>query len=175
VNKADLMTAEQRLAIAEANPDCVFISAERGEGIEELEVRLRGYLPESPFLYDPEDISTQSTRFFVSEMVRETALEQLEDEVPYSVACEVEEYREEGDPIYIRAVLYVERDSQKAILIGHKGERIRKIGQAARAKVEGLVGSRVYLDLWVKVLDNWRRNVGALRRFGFVVPEERSP
>ena len=175
VNKSDLMSTAQRDEIADANPDCVFISAELGHGIAELEHRLRGYLPESPFLYDPEDISTQSMRFFVSEMVRETALEQLEDEVPYSVACEVEEYREDGDPIYIRAVLYVERDSQKAILIGHKGERIRNIGQAARAKVEGLLGSRVYLDLWVKVLDNWRRNAGALRRFGFVIPEERSP
>ena len=109
-----------------------------------------------------------------SPALSETALEQLEDEIPYSVACEVEEFREEGDPLYIRAVLYVERDSQKRILIGHHGERIREIGRASRVKVEALVGCRVYLDLWVKVLENWRRSSVALRRFGFVVPEERS-
>ena len=111
-------------------------------------------------------------RFFVEELVRETALEQLEDEVPYSVACEVEEFREDRDPIYIRTVIFVERESQKHIVIGRDGERIRDIGTAARAKIEKLVGARVYLDLWVKVLDNWRRNERSLKRFGFVIPED---
>ena len=97
-------------------------------------------------------------RFFASELVRETALEQLQDEVPYSVACEIEEFREEREPVYIRAVIYVERDSQKGILIGDKGARVRDIGRAARIKIERLVGAPVYLDLWVKVLPNWRRN-----------------
>lgn len=171
VNKADLLTASQREALHEATPNAVFISAQSGEGVPELETRLVDFLPESPFLYDPEDISTQPTRFFVAELIRETALEQLDDEVPYSVACEVDEYREGQDPVYIRAILYVERDSQKRILIGHQGARIREIGQRAREKVEDLVGSRVYLDLWVKVLDNWRRSPPSLRRFGFVIPD----
>jgi GTP-binding protein Era len=111
-------------------------------------------------------------RFFVSELVRETALEQLEEEVPYSVACEVEEFREERRPVYIRAVIYVERESQKRILIGDKGSRIRDIGRAARVKVEELVGTQVYLDLWVKVLANWRRNERAMQRFGYRLPKE---
>src|SRR5690606_3159690 len=108
------------------------------------------------FLYDAEDVSTQHLRFFVEELVRETALEQLEDEVPYSIACEVEEFREDREPVYIRVVIFVERESQKHIVIGRDGERIRRIGTEARTKVENLLGQRVYLDLWVKVLDNWR-------------------
>ena len=124
-------------------------------------------LPESPFLYPDDEISTASVRFFVSELVRETALEQLSDEVPYALACEVEEFRETQSPIYIRTVLYVERDSQKRILIGAGGTRIRAIGKAARAKVEAFVGAPVYLDLWVKVLHNWRKSDHAIRRFGY--------
>ena len=106
-------------------------------------------------------------------MIRECALEQLDDEVPYSVACEIEEFRETGSPVYIRAVLHVERDSQKQILIGADGSRIKAIGKDARRKIEPLVGGKVYLDLWVKVLSNWRRNPNALRRLGYNLPDER--
>ncbi len=157
------------------SPDALFVSAATGEGIEELESRLIAALPESPFLYDAEDISTQHLRFFVEEIVRETALEQLDDEVPYSIACEVEEFREDRHPVYIRTVIYVERDSQKQIVIGKDGARIRQIGSESRQKIETLLGTRVYLDLWVKVLDNWRRNERSLKRFGFVVPEDPTP
>jgi GTP-binding protein Era len=126
-----------------------------------------GKLPESPFLYPDDEISTQPVRFFVAELIRETVLEQLHDEVPYSVAVQVEEYREERSPLYIRAVIYVERDSQKAIIIGSKGAQIRKIGESARKKIETFTGQRIYLDLWVKVLANWRKNPGSLSRFGY--------
>ncbi len=94
-------------------------------------------LPDSPFLYPDDEISTQTVRFFVSELIRETALEQLDDEVPYSVACEIEEFREAQSPVYIRAVLHVERESQKRILIGAGGQRIRDIGREAQAKGRG--------------------------------------
>ncbi len=134
---------------------------------------MRELLPESPFLFDPEDISSQNLRFFAAEMVRETALEQLSDEVPYSVACEIEEYRETRTPVYIRAVLYVERDSQKQILIGAEGSRIKAIGKAARRKIETLLETPVYLDLWVKVLPNWRRDSAALQRLGYRAAAER--
>ena len=131
-------------------------------------------LPESPFLYPEDEISTQNLRFFVAELIRETALEQLEDEVPYSIACAVEEFREDRKPLYIRAVLYVERESQKRILIGAKGQRIREMGRAARAKVEAFLDTVVYLDLWLKVLPNWRKNAQSLNRLGYRLPEERS-
>lgn len=174
INKADLLTPEARAMLEASTKEAVFVSAETGEGLIELQDKLLGYLPESPFLYDAEDVSAQSTRFFASELIRETALELLDEELPYSVACEIEEFRESQDPVYIRGVLFVERDSQKRILIGHKGAKIRDIGRVSRGKIEGLIGCRVYLDLWVKVLGNWRRDTAALRRFGFVVPEETS-
>jgi GTP-binding protein Era len=167
LNKSDLLRQAQRDQLSLALPEAIFVSAMTGEGIDALRMNIVAALPESPFLYDADDVSTQSMRFFTSELVRETALEQLSDEVPYSVACEIEEFREDRSPVYIRAVIYVERDSQKRILIGNKGTRIREIGKVARTKIEALVGSPVYLDLWVKVLDNWRRNTHALERFGY--------
>ena len=170
INKADLLSDSQREALSTLHPDAFFISAATGEGVEGLFARLGTMLPESPFLYPEDEISTQTVRFFVSELIRETALEQLEEEIPYSVACEIEEYRESQSPVYIRAVLHVERESQKRILIGAGGQRIRDIGRAARIKVEAFVGTAVYLDLWVKVLPNWRRKAHALNRFGYKLP-----
>lgn len=172
ISKADLLTPEERARLTSRWPDAALISALSGEGIEPLLDRLVNHLPESPFLYDPEDASTQNLRFFAAELIRETALEQLSDEVPYAIACSIEEFREDRNPVYIRAVLFVERASQKRIVIGQSGSRIREIGRAARLKIEALIGGPVYLDLWVKVLENWRRDVNALRRLGFHVPEE---
>ncbi len=177
-NKIDTLEHDAREALrgrAVEDHSIVPISATSGEGVDRLLERISALLPESPFLYPEDEIATQSLRFFTAELIRETTLEQLEEEVPYSVACEVEEFREERRPIYIRAVIYVERPTQKQILIGRKGERIREIGRAARLKIEELVGAPVYLDLWVKVLPNWRRNAKALRRFGYKPPEDTAP
>jgi GTP-binding protein Era len=168
-NKADGLNAGRRAALVAENPGAVVISALTGDGVPLLLDRVRALLPEHPFYYDAEDLSTQNTRFFAAEMIRETALEQLEDEVPYSIACEIEEFRETRSPVYIRAVLHVERDSQKRILIGAGGSRIKSIGTRSRAKIEALIGSPVYLDLHVKVLPNWRRDSAALRRLGYRV------
>jgi GTPase len=173
LNKADLLSAKQRKALTANVADARFISAVTGEGLPELLSAAAQHLPESPFLYPADEVSTQHLRFFVAELVRETALEQLSDEVPYSVACEIEEFREGKKPVYIRAVLHVERDSQKRILIGSKGQRIRTIGQAAREKIELLLDEKIYLDLWVKVLPNWRKNANALARFGYRLQEEK--
>ena len=174
-NKSDRIDHEREAELAATTPGARFISALEGRGVDDLLRDLRSRLPESPFLYDPEDVSTQTLRFFATELVRECALEQLEEEVPYSLACEIEEFRETGSPVYIRAVLYVERDSQKRILIGNRGTRVREIGKCARGKIESLVGGAVYLDLWVKVLPNWRKNSRALQRFGYRLPEENAP
>ncbi|MGI9139755.1 MAG: GTPase Era [Gemmatimonadaceae bacterium] len=167
VNKTDSVSRLQLKAEMERWPDAVFVSALTGDGVRDMLDTVRARLPESEFLYPPDDMSTQSVRFFAAELVRETALEQLGDEVPYSVACVVEEFREDRSPIYVRALIYVERDSQKKILIGSKGARIRSIGEAARKKIETLAGAKIYLDLWVKVLPNWRRDSGALERLGY--------
>jgi GTP-binding protein Era len=175
MNKLDLLSSTGRLAMSARMPDAALVSATTGEGIEALVARLASLLPESPFLYPEDELSTQTVRFFAAELVRETAFEQLEEELPYGVACVIEEFRESQTPVYIRAVLHVERDSQKRILIGSGGRRIRDIGRDARRKIETLVGSPVYLDLWVKVLPNWRRNPSALARLGYTIPEDRSP
>lgn len=166
LNKSDSLPLPRREELM-AKRDVTLISALTGDGIPELMERLTKRLPESPFLYPEDEISTQPVRFFVAELVRETVLEQLHDEVPYAVAVQVEEYREGRSPLYIRAVIYVERDSQKAIIIGNKGAQIKKIGESARKKIETFTGEQVYLDLWVKVLANWRKNPGSLSRFGY--------
>jgi GTP-binding protein Era len=166
LNKSDQLPGVRRDELASRN-DALLVSALTGEGFPELMQRISERLPESPFLYPEDEISTQPVRFFVAELVRETVLEQLHDEVPYSVAVQIEEYREGRSPLYIRAVIYVERDSQKAIIIGNKGSQIKRLGEAARKKIETLVGEKVYLDLWVKVLANWRKNPGSLSRFGY--------
>jgi len=167
LNKIDLLNSEERRRLASFAPDAIFISALTGEGFPDLVAAIESHLPESPFLFPVEDVSTHSVRFLAAELIRETALEQLGAEVPYSIACEIEEFREDRSPIYIRAVIHVERESQKRILIGEKGRRIKLLGMAARKKIETLVGGNVYLDLWVKVLQNWRKDAAALRRFGY--------
>jgi GTP-binding protein Era len=175
LNKIDLLTKSQLEALKTSlstAQDTLFISALTGDGIQELLAHVESKLPESPFLYPDDDISTQSMRFFAAEFIRETALEQLNEEVPYSLACEIEEFRETQSPVYIRAVLYIERESQKRILIGEKGRKIRDIGAISRKKIEGLVGGKVYLDLWVKVLKNWRKDAASLRRLGYELPPQ---
>ena len=161
--KADLVSPERRPALGPA----VVVSSTTGEGIAALLDTLAERLPAGPFHYPTDELATQPLRFFVAEYVREAAFTVLEEELPYSVACEIEEFRESETPTYIRATVYVERDSQKGIVIGHQGRTIKAIGQAARARIEGLTGSPVFLDLNVKVLGNWRRQDGLLRRLGY--------
>jgi GTPase len=164
--KADLPGARR------AEPaDGLLVSATTGQGISELLQAIRPLLPERPFEFDPDDVGTQPVRFFATEYLREAAFELLSDEVPYAVAAEVEEYREDATPVYIRVSLYVERESQKGIVIGEGGRTLKAIGSHARARLEELLGSRVYLDCRVKVLPNWRRDGSALVRLGFVTRE----
>jgi GTP-binding protein Era len=176
-NKIDIASPADRRAVRDwaheaLGREPMEASAETGEGTEALREAIAGLLPDSPFLYPEEDVSSQPVRFFVAELVRETIFELYEKEVPYSVAVKVEEFRESAEPIYVRAVIFVERPTQKAILIGSGGSAIKRLGQAARAKVEEFVGAPVYLDLWVKVLPKWRKSPLELQRLGFTLPEE---
>ena len=118
-----------------------------------------------------EDIASDPVRFFVAELVRETIFELYHQEIPYSTFCHVEEFREDQDPVYIQVQVFVERESQKGILIGKKGSAIRNLGEVARIKIEDLIGMRVYLDLWVKPLKAWRKNRTHLNQFGFRIPD----
>jgi GTP-binding protein Era len=168
--KADLVPAARRAELADTG---VLVSAATGEGIETLLARIQDHLPQRDFEFDPDDVGTQQLRFFVVEYLREAAFELLDDELPYSFTAEVEEFREDRRPVYIRVTLFVERESQKGIVIGRGGRTLAAIGAHARARLEELLGAPVYLDSWVKVLPNWRRNPVALTRLGF--PELRSP
>jgi GTP-binding protein Era len=143
------------------------VSAVTREGLDQLLATLRAALPESPFHYDPAEMATQPARFFAAEFVREAAFELLHEELPYSVAVEIDEFREGASPVYIRAVVYVERDSQKGIVIGAAGRTIKALGQAARAKIEALLGEPVFLELRVQVLPKWRRHEPSLKRLGY--------
>ena len=167
--KADLVPPARREELAGSG---AVVSAASGEGLEELLARVRDHLPERDFEFDPEDVGTQQLRFFVVEYLREAAFDLLGDELPYSFTAEVEEFREDRQPVYIRVTLFVERESQKGIVIGRGGKTLAAIGAHARARVEELLGAPVYLDSWVKVLPNWRRNPAALTRLGFPEPRE---
>jgi GTP-binding protein Era len=149
-------------------PSTAAVSAVTGAGIDALLATLRDALPESPFHYDPEEMATQPARFFAAEFIREAAFELLHEELPYSVAVEIDEFREGTEPIYIRAVVYVERASQKGIVIGEAGRTIKALGQAARAKIEVLLDQHVFLELHVKLLPKWRRHEPSLKRLGYV-------
>jgi GTPase len=161
--KADLVAPAAR----PGEPDGVVVSATTREGLETLLERLRAQLPEGPFHYAADAMATQPTRFFAAEFIREAAFELLEEELPYSIAVEIDEFRESRRPVYIRAVVYVERDSQKGIVIGDGGRTIKALGVAARAKIEALLGTQVFLELHVKVLPKWRRHAASLKRLGY--------
>lgn len=148
-------------------PSTAVVSALTGAGLDTLLDMLRAALPESPFHYDPDELATQPMRFFAAEFVREAAFDLLHEELPYSVAVEIDEFREGQAPVYIRAVVYVERASQKGIVIGDGGRTIKAIGQAARARIEGLLGAAVFLELHAKVLPKWRRRPASLKRLGY--------
>jgi GTPase len=161
--KADLVPAARRGAIAPA----LAVSAQTGEGLDALLAELTRLVPEGPFHYAPDALATQPTRLFAAEFVREAAFELLREELPYSVAVEIDEFREAPAPTYIRAAVYVERESQKGIVIGSGGRTIKAVGALARTKIEALLGEQVFLDLHVKVLPRWRAHESTLKRLGY--------
>ena len=145
-----------------------FVSALERKGLTCLLDATARAMPEGPPLYDPEQLTDRSMRFLASEIVREKVLQCLEQEVPYSVATVVEEYREEPErKDFIRVVIYVEHESQKAIVIGKGGGMLRKIGSQSRTAIEEMTGHGAYLELWVKVRKNWRKREASLREFGY--------
>jgi GTP-binding protein Era len=138
------------------------VSAVAGDGLEELLAELFTALPEGPQLYPPELTTTQTERFFVAEVVREKLLERTRDELPYTSGVLVENFEDRGGLVHVDAVIYVERPTQKGIVIGKGGAMIRTVGQAAREELERLLGVRVYLGLHVKVHPRWREDARLL-------------
>ena len=174
INKIDLVPKKNLLPqIKEYNQSGLFeviipVSALLGDGVNALVGEIVNHLPEGPALYSEDQIAVQPMRFFASELIRETLYELLHEELPYATAVKIDEYKERpGQKTYIRALIYAERESQKGIIIGRRGEMLKRIGESARAKIEELVGEQIYLDLWVKVKEKWSKNESFLNMVGY--------
>jgi GTP-binding protein Era len=151
------------------------VSATRGDGCGELLRLIISQLPPGPRYYPVEQITDQQERFIAAELIREAALHRLYEEVPHALAVVTEEFKQRSPEMtYISATLYVERDSQKRILVGGRGRTLKEIGSAARVEIEQMVGTRVYLDLWVKVRPKWRANEDDLQWLGYRPPHASS-
>lgn len=175
VNKTDLTDRSRVDALVEAFraerefSDIIPISAARGDNLNILRGAIVEKLPEGPKLFPDDMVTDQPERFVVSEIIREKALELLDQEVPHGIAVEVELIEEAEKPglLNIRANIYCEKESHKRIIIGKGGSMLKKIGTLARGDIEGLLGCRVFLELWVKVKKDWRNTAGSLSAFGY--------
>ena len=144
------------------------LSALRKINLNELEEKIKSFIPEQPHIFPEDQITDRSERFLVAEIVREKITRQLGAEVPYQVTVEIERFRVDGKITFIDALILVERDGQKKIIIGAKGERIKKIGEQARADIESLLGCKVMLKTWVKIRSGWSDDERALRSLGYM-------
>jgi len=173
LNKIDISNQEQLenqvqlWAEKVPNAEIIPISALQGFNVTEVFNRIIDLLPESPPYYPKDQLTDKPERFFVNETIREKILMHYKKEIPYAVEIETEEFLEEDDIIRMRAVIMVERDTQKGIIIGHKGAALKRVGVEARTDLEKFFGKQVHLELYVKVNKNWRSNANQLKRFGY--------
>ena len=180
LDQADAVLVEQRGAeyaalIGDMQIELMGFSGLTGLGVDELLDELRALLPQGPRYYPADQVTDLQTRFIVAELIREQALHLLAQELPHSLAVVVDEFTERDENMtYISAVLYVERETQKPIVLGQGGKMIKRIGQRARPQIEELVGTKVYLELWVKVWEKWRRREGMLRRLGYATEKRKA-
>ncbi|MDD3852031.1 MAG: GTPase Era [Syntrophomonadaceae bacterium] len=173
VNKIDLATKDQVEDFIEPFlsymnfSEVISISATQGLNLDLLLETTLGYLPEGPLYYPEGDLTDQPASFIAAELIREKALILTRDEVPHSLAVEVEEFKQNDKKVYLRAVIYTERDSQKGIIIGKNGQMLKNIGEQSRKDIEYMLDAPVYLDLWVKVKKNWRDSENNLNQLGY--------
>lgn len=175
INKIDLVSQDSLLPLIDFyQKNCSFrdifpISALKNEGLEHLVSKTVPQLPQSPPFYPEDDLSTHPERFFVAEIIREKIILNYAQEIPYSTTVHIEEFTErKRSKDYIRAAIFVERATQRKILIGKKGEALKKIGQIAREEIEIFLRKPVYLELWVGVREKWRKNDRLLKEFGYI-------
>ncbi len=173
LNKMDLLKPQNVQAVTEAywalakHADWMRLSATRGENLDKLLDQILARLPEGPELYPADQVTDQNLQAIAAELIREQVLARTRQEVPHAVAVAIEQWEDRrADLTHISATIYVERDSQKAILIGAGGAMLKEIGQHARAEIEPWVGHQVYLELWIKVWDKWRERENSLRELG---------
>ncbi len=173
INKIDETNQEQLTTLVEKwhhllpNAEILPISAKNKFGVDILLRRIKDLLPDSPPYFDKEQLTDKPARFFVSEIIREKILLYYDKEIPYSVEVVVESFKEKEKSIYIRVVIYVERDSQKGIIIGHQGVALKKVGAEARKALERFFGKSIFLETFVKVDKDWRSSKKELENFGY--------
>ncbi|AJD91496.1 GTPase Era [Jeotgalibacillus malaysiensis] len=175
LNKIDTVHPDELLPVIDQYrskfnfTETVPISALEGNNVEVLLNQISEYLPEGPQYYPADQVTDHPERFIISELIREKALHLTREEIPHSIAVSIEQIKKEKgrEVIDIMATIVVERDSQKGIVIGKRGAMLKEIGQRAREDIENLLGSKVYLELWVKVQKDWRNKANSLRDFGF--------
>ncbi|ASI34787.1 MULTISPECIES: GTPase Era [Exiguobacterium] len=175
MNKVDLIHPNDIPPIIESYKDelefaaVVPISALQGNNVEPLLGEVAKLLPEGPMYYPADQVTDHPERFIISEMIREKVLQKTRDEVPHSIAVAIDQIktREDGNMVDVHATILIERDSQKGIIIGKRGALLKEIGSEARTDIEMLLGTKVYLNLWVKVQKDWRNKAGQLRELGF--------
>lgn len=173
INKIDLSTPEALDTLVERwhgilpEAEIVPVSARENFNIEGLFAKILEVLPEGPAFYPKDTLTDKTLRFFASEIIREKILRTYDKEIPYCCEIEIESYKEEPAIDRIAATIYVSRESQKGIVIGHKGEKLKRVGQLAREDLEKFLDKKVFLQLFVKVSDDWRNNERQLRRFGY--------
>ena len=173
LNKVDLLTKEQILPKIQQFSSLldfkaiIPISAKTGENTDELLNVIFDQLSEGPMYYPEDEVTDQPERFIMAELVREKVLQLTRDEVPHSIAVVIEEVEEKKTLVKVRAMIIVERESQKGIIIGSKGKQLKQIGSLARQDIEALLGSPVFLELWVKVKKDWRNRLDSLRSYGY--------
>jgi GTP-binding protein Era len=168
VDKPQLLPVLQQLNEAGSFSALVPISALHGSGLPELLGEVVARLPEGPALYPPDVITEHPERFFVAELVREAVFERFSQEIPYATMTQVEEFRRKNRKTFIRVVIYVERESQRPIVLGKGGSAIKAIGKQARGEIEDFLGEPVYLELWVKVREGWRERDAHLRELDLI-------
>ncbi len=174
INKIDRLKDKTKLlpilaAFGEAHTFAATVpmSAKRSDGLERLLKELRELLPEQPFLYEPDTLSDQPVRFFVAEFVREQILQHTRQEVPHGVAVVVERFDESTDVPHIEIAIHVAREGHKGILVGAKGNMMKRIGTSARMRVEKMLGRKVHLKLWVRTTPDWMNDPAMLRDLGY--------
>lgn len=170
IDTSDQVQLEEQVAYWTAkvpNAEIFPISALQNFNVKEVFNRIIDLLPESPAYYPKDQLTDKPERFFVNETIREKILLHYKKEIPYSVEIETEEFIEDENIIRIRALIMVERDTQKGIIIGHKGEALKRVGVEARADLEKFFGKQIHIEMYVKVNKNWRSNTNMLKRFGY--------
>lgn len=173
INKMDTVEKGELLEVIDVYrkrynfAEIIPISAFNNDNVDTLLDTMKTYLPEGPKFFPEDQITDQPERQIASEIIREKALRQLEDEIPHGIAVVIDKMKTENNVVNIQATIYCERESHKGIIIGKKGERLKKIGTQARADIENLLGSKVYLETWVKVKKDWRDSDFLLKNFGY--------